>query len=458
MRFAFVAAIAIGALLFSAPSFARRICVDARRPAACETTIADALDIVSPDDIISISPGLYQESLTVDTPNIQIRGTRNTVVDSFGLGGPTFTVEGVATDVTFTGFTIRNSDEEGIFSEADGTVFRNLRILNTSGDCIRVNGSFAWAGNNSLYGCGGDLFAFEGSDLVFRNNSGKFAADHGVFGLGERAIVEGNSFSNIAGACIGVTGDDAEIVNNRGETCASDFVRVTGDGALIERNQGSQSNGFTIDGIGFSFRNNRVTGFLGVGASFIGTGSGGEVSNNRFELGLGEFSAFDFSGELADLRIRANFARNFLDLGMRYGSDTSDFEVSRNRLEDIGGDPGDACFDIAGSGHDFSMNRAEDCFGPGFGIAGDGGFQFLRDQASWTAGSGFDVFSSGNNLERLIVRDAATTAYRFNVDADNNFLSSSRALGENGQDGCDEGTNNFPENNNFQILGISCKF
>ncbi len=464
MRNLFTTTGVLAALLIATPGSAANRCVNPAQP-SCFATIQDAVNAALPGDRVTISPGVYFENVIVNTPDIRIEGNAKAILDpddpNTGIG---IQINAAATGVTIQGFWIRNGDVASIENDADGTTIRNMQITSTSEfasfpDCVSSDGNNLTVENNQFIGCGGHCLVFVGDDVLFSSNEAKFCGQGAVTGTGDRAIIENNRFFNVEdGDCIEIMGNDAEIVNNRAESCDGYFVQLTGHNAVVERNRGRLANGFGIDGLGFIVRSNRLEGIdVGFGQNpngmrFTGTG-GGDVSNNRLSRSFGDIEGMTFLGTLNGVRVENNRVERFTDDGINLGIMTSNFTVRRNRVMTIGGDVGEACYDVFGTNHALEQNRADDC-GLGYEVGG-AGHTFSRDESRRTTGSGFYLGGDGITLDRVTARDA--NAAGVEIDGNNHTVMNSRTLGTNGQEACDEGAGNVFTGNNFDPPDATCR-
>src|SRR5690606_14214813 len=116
-------------------------------------TIQAAVDAASPGDLVLISPGVYEEAVTVTTDDIVIRGLdRNEVI----LDG---------------GFELENGIR---VLEADGVAVENMTARNYTVNGFfwtgvdRYRGSYLTAHNNGDYG----IYAFDSTTGLFEHSYG----------------------------------------------------------------------------------------------------------------------------------------------------------------------------------------------------------------------------------------------------------------------------------------------
>ena len=146
-------------------------------------TIQAAVDAAVPGDLILISPGIYRESVWVDTDRIVIRGLdRNDVVieGDFVLGdGILVAANGVAVE----NLTVRNFRQNGIifsgaFNSASSSRSSSGRTYGMGEDVVdgyRV--SYVTVANNGLYG----LYAFAARNGIFEHSYASGHSDAGFY-------------------------------------------------------------------------------------------------------------------------------------------------------------------------------------------------------------------------------------------------------------------------------------
>lgn len=160
-------------------------------------TIADAVDNAAPGDLIVIAGGVYHETVTVETPDITIRGEdRNDVV----LDG-------------------EQSLENGIAVFSDGVAVENLTLRNYRGNGVLMSGD---------YGSGNPLAGFR-VDHVTAHANGLY----GIYAFGAR----GGTISNIhasghpdAGVYVGQCFPCDTVVRNVTSTLNAVGVQATNAG------------------------------------------------------------------------------------------------------------------------------------------------------------------------------------------------------------------------------------
>jgi parallel beta-helix repeat protein len=135
---------------------------------ADHATISEAVDAADPGDLILISPGVYNEEVTVETENIVIRGIdRNEVI----IDGEFTRENGIkvfSNGVAVENLTVRNNTGNGIFFTGDygkGVTLEGYRA------------SYITAYNNGLYG----VYAFNATKGVFEDSYGSGHPDSAFY-------------------------------------------------------------------------------------------------------------------------------------------------------------------------------------------------------------------------------------------------------------------------------------
>lgn len=115
-----VSAFAVMCLAGAVGAQAAMLCVNPRGTSGCKATITAALGAASPGDTILVAPGTYKEDVVITKPIALLGSYRSSIIDASGLANGIF-VNGMAappkigiSNVTISGFTVRNANFEGI--------------------------------------------------------------------------------------------------------------------------------------------------------------------------------------------------------------------------------------------------------------------------------------------------------------------------------------------------------
>jgi len=446
-------------LLLTAPAFADNLCVNPNN-ANCFATIQGAVALANPGDTVKISSGVFNENVIVNTADLEIKGSSNTIVDPDNpLMGSAFTF--MAADFVLRGFKIRNGQVDAVVVEAAATggEIRNMWISGANGDCINNLADDLTVRNTTFWGCGSSAVESVGSDLVYRSNEARHIGDDGVEGVGVRGVVERSHFALVDNDAVDYVGDDFMLTNSQFHVIGDDFADIEGDDATLDRNRAEMSDGSNVDGANLTFINNRVqyTDDEAINWRCTACAAGGTVSNNRATQTEGDEGAYEFQGDVNGAMIDRNRAERIFDEAYETGSSTFNLTFENNRARDVGGDDGEPCYDFNGMNHVSHRNRAEDCHGPGFEIDADG-WTSTRDQASWMEDSGFQVRNAdGVSIDNARAKDANGAGFEVESGATNTTITNSRTSGSNGQEACDEGTGSTFTGNNFDPPDGTCR-
>lgn len=142
-------------------------------------SIQAAVDAASAGDLILVEPGVYRESVSIDTNAITLRGTdRNEVIlDGEGdlIDGVHVTSDGVAVE----NLTVRNYRQNGVIFNGASSNRDALGGVYGAGDVAlfgyRV--SYVTAANNGLYG----IYAFASQDGLIEHSYASGSPDSGLY-------------------------------------------------------------------------------------------------------------------------------------------------------------------------------------------------------------------------------------------------------------------------------------
>jgi len=129
MRFSMnYAVLAVTISVPALPALGASLCVNSTGFGSCYATITEAVGAAAPNDVISVAPGTYRESVVIGKA-VSIAG-HNAVIDATGLPQGFF-VNGLVHrvgGVQVTGFTIKNANFEGVLvlNATDVTVANNV--------------------------------------------------------------------------------------------------------------------------------------------------------------------------------------------------------------------------------------------------------------------------------------------------------------------------------------------
>lgn len=254
-------------------------------------TIGEAVDAVAEGGLVLVGPGVYDEQVLVDTPDVTVRGTdRNaTVIDGGGVRsyGVVAVADGVSIEnLTVTGATFYGVLVTGLHDE-NGPTAHGVDGYSTLDPerfppVERFSIDHVTAYNNGLYG----LYAFDARSGVIRDSYASGSADSGIYvGQCEQCdiLVTGNiAENNAVGFENANASDSVWVVGNRfsgnrvGMTVLSNyqeaFVPQRGNviaGNLVSGNAASDSPAQADGGFG-----------IGIG---LGAATENVVERNRVE-------------------------------------------------------------------------------------------------------------------------------------------------------------------------------
>jgi nitrous oxidase accessory protein NosD len=291
-------------------------------------TISEAVELVAEGGLILVSPGDYKESVTIDKPDVTLRGTDRNAVVIDGEGLRANGVQVIADGVRVQNLTVRNHTFNGVLvtglHDANGAQAHNLDGYEKLDPekfppLQRFEVASVTASNNGLYG----IYAFNSQHGVIRDSYTSGSADSGFY-VGQCAecdiLVEANIAENNAIGYENANASDSVVIvgnrftNNRvGLTLLSWYQEAylpqkaaTVVGNLIADNNSdaspAQANGAFGIGVGLSGANanelarNYIGGNLSTGVQITNTEDLGSVGNSLVD------NLFDDNGvDLADL-------------------------------------------------------------------------------------------------------------------------------------------------------------
>ncbi|MFE4665553.1 nitrous oxide reductase family maturation protein NosD [Streptomyces sp. NPDC056716] len=279
-------------------------------------TISDAVSLAQPGDLVLVAPGVYHESVQIDTERITLRGESRAEVIIDGQvrrpNGVVVTAPGVAVE----NLTVRNNTHNGVLvtgSAAAVTALPGSGGYDTGDEPVSLLESFlvshVTATRNGLYG----IYAFSAQNGVIEHSYTSGGADSGIY-VGQcrpcRIVVRDNvSELNAVGYEGTNASGDMYVVGNRlvgnrvGLTTNSDHQEkllpqrdVVVAGNLIADNQqeltpeqadGGWGIGIGIDGGSDNqFLRNRVSGNTNAGLVITATADltadGNRITDNTF--------------------------------------------------------------------------------------------------------------------------------------------------------------------------------
>lgn len=235
-------------------------------------TIQRAVNHASPGSTIVVKPGVYKTSVTVQTPNLVIRGVDRfrTILDGDDERGNGITVDGTR-NVTIKNLTVKNYAGNGIY------------INNTSGYTVK--------GVDAIKGRTYGIYAFDSYNGVIKN-SFAYGSGDGAFYIGQclncSAIIE-----NVVGtwSYLGYSGTNATGVVIRDSVFRHNAIGLAPNtlptedlgpnrGTFIYNNRIFNNNYSSIPGAGFSDQEGQPIGIpIGTGVFLAGVENNVVIEN-----------------------------------------------------------------------------------------------------------------------------------------------------------------------------------
>lgn len=388
-----IAATAVTALVLVVASPA--IAADRRvGPGRTYSTIQAAVDAAKPGDRIVLAPGVYVESVTLQTPRISFVGTRGVVWDgTFGPGDHRTCLSGLTDDTLVTGIAFRAGSTHvslggsrnrvvrctSVLARGDafhidgdaGRVERNT-VTGPGGHGVAMSGTGVYAGRNRVVGAGGYGVSIGGNDAKAEFNTVLDTQDGGVEANGARAVVKSNVILGVTGYGIRADGAGVVAISNRTSHTSNGGIYVAGDDIRVERNRvlATTGTGITADGDAPVVRLNQVLQAVNDASGFvIRSGSGGTIEKNT--------------------------ATDCTEYGFTVA--TTGATYTGNKVVRCGGE-GESGFYVGGTGNRFTSCSANDGDGRGWDV-GDTGNTLRSCTASGNATAGFRIGGAGNSVE-----------------------------------------------------------
>lgn len=462
------------------------LCVEQSGYFGCYKTIQDAVDDAKPGATIKIYPGIFFETVEIDTDDITLlgvlppayprHGKSPIIIDALDLPGAAIAID--ADDVTIEYLTIRNSTADGIQVDVDNdgdagarTRITKVTVLGAGDDCIDINrgGDDSVVEYSELVSCDSDgidldrltnnNFATDGPDDVRIRHNKVSAAENGdlidgdangthylyntfvrsdndcIDADGDHIVVKHNNLWNCQESGVEITGDDAHVAwnhvkgtgsgqaNEFTEDCSSDGIRVTGQKAKIERNQTTATGGEGIE--------------VDCGA---GDCRGATIVYNKvehvYDVCEGIMATASAGDTDSNIKISYNQISNGMDEGIEING--NGMEVTDNDVIQNGDDNGDDGIEVRGNQNEVAGNYIFRNYDDGIDV--EGNLNTIKDnRVKENKEDGIDISMGGRNsvLDNLLWENnragieinapASQTVVRDNEGADNNV------------DFCDEG-------------------
>jgi len=374
---------AIAMLLIGNNAFAATICVDPKKASeSCKATIQEAIDAAANGDTIKIAAGIYNESPSINKPNLTLAGagcsTRIEACD-------TNHCDNTGVSVNSQGITIQKI---AIGHASPAILVNNADNLSVAGNCfydnnqdIEGSGNKATISKNLFNGGRGDSIELQGNEIILENNK-VASTDNGFYIQGNDAEVTANSLTLCNDAAINIVGNNAKVQKNKLVDCAGS-ITVEGDNPDIENNRSDHSGGIYVD--------------CSASDNDIKTCNGGFVKVNKIINAPNDDSGVDARG--SKLEISNNTISGTGENGIYFEGD--DGIISKNNIAKTGSESSEESgITIRGSDNTIDSNKINSAFFAGIRHDSGDNNTYLNNTINKSGRSGIYIRSgSGNKLE-----------------------------------------------------------
>lgn len=374
-------------------------------PGEAHETIQSALDAASPGDRVLVRPGVYRESVRIDTERVSLIGD-DAVIDggspnraslpplvAIGAGG-----------VSVRGFLLAVG-AEGVIGTGDGIRVTDCSFTGIPGSAIRLDGAGNRVERCDVFACGGsETVSLVGSGALIRKVNVSQCTGRGLYMIGEGGRITASRVEATY-----ARGIDADVPGGSVDRCtvtqAGDFgILVSGTGVRVERNVVEDgSRGIDVSGDRAVVQRNAVEGTAGTGIRV--TGYGVLVASNTVDVTTDDADGMRVEDpgspksalrESAPTRVTRNSVTDAVQNG--FVLRLTDAEVSLNRAIRCGSEE-ESGFEISASNCRFSRNQAVDCYSVGFDVSGTLN-SFSGDRATGAAVHGIRMAQGSENTFR----------------------------------------------------------
>jgi len=295
-------------------------------------------------------------------------------------------------------------------------------------DCLYLEGGEGdtWddveVSKNKMMQCGGYGIDITGDGTIVENNRLTSIQSYGVYLIGDRAEVVGNRFNLIGHEAVYLEeGDDALIQSNRFDNISGSAVYLSGNRATVTKNKMTNiafAEAIEFDGDDGEISRNTIKSSEESGMEVVcDDGNSACVDGIVIERNkLTDVGSNDYWGIYVDtyagaggVNIQRNNLRNIGYIGIQYeadpGSGSATIEGNSVRTAGTGGETffteGQDCFWFGDADLDSSVidrNKARDCGGHGFSLAGTG-HKLTNNKIKNVGDSGVNVDSSAVDIE-----------------------------------------------------------